>query len=137
MGYYSDVMLVTDYTNKMIVEEIFAKWAAHENASGGNVLEWSENPAGFEYTQYEGPYYNRREIKLIMWEWKEVRWGYDWSMTDAIIADLSKQLYYQESPVKIPYEHFGLIVLGEEVNDNQQYGNPADYAMGIQKEITW
>jgi hypothetical protein len=137
MGYYSDVMLVTDYTNKMLVEEIFAKWAEHENASGGNVLSWAENPEGFEYVHYEGPFYKRREVKLIMWEWKQVRWGYPWSMTDEITAELEKVLYYQEAPVRIPYAHFGLIVLGEDTNDNKEFGSPSDYGMGIQKEITW
>lgn len=138
MGYYCDVMLITEYENKELVEGIFAKWAEHENASGGNVLSWAENPEGFEYTHYEGPYYNRREVSMIMWEWNQVRWGYDWAMTDEIIKDLEKELFYSESETGYgEYSHFGMIVVGEDDNDVHRYGHPSDYGMGIKTEITW
>ena len=135
MGYYSDVMLVTDLENKGIVEDIFAKIG--ENAPSGNLLLAAENPEGFEYTDRIGPYYNSKERKLIMWEWKEMRWtGYD-QMTDYVALEqaLEDALTYADTYGEWP--HYGLIVVGEDYDDNRLEGSPSDYGMGIQREITW
>jgi len=138
MGYYSDVMLITEMENKDIVEGIFEEYAGSGNPA--NILEWAENPKGFEYTHYEGPYYDRRERDLIMWEWKGMRWGYGFTRTDEIEQALIAELTYAEGevgPFNKEYPHYGLIVIGEDLEDTRLEGVPYDYGMDVKRTIDW
>ncbi len=135
MGYYSNVMLVTNLENRGIVESVFERIG--EDTSMGNLLLAAENPDGFEYEDHTGPYYNRKTRKLIMWEWKDMRWtGYDsWNDYVALEKALEDALTYDDSHGT--WAHYGLIVLGEDTDDNRLEGSPWDYGMGIDREITW
>ena len=139
MGYYSDVMLITDVENTEIIYSIFEEFAG--SGDPPNILEWSENPEGFEWERYEnrGLGQTSVEIPLIMWEWKSMRWGYGFTRTDEIEKALDKALTYADTsmhPTAL-YAHYGLIVIGEELEDIRLEGSPWDYGMDVNRTIEW
>ena len=141
MGYYSDVMFITDAENTEIVKEIFAEFAGSGTPS--NILEWSDNTEGFEYTHYEPGMWGQPSIErpLIMWEWEGMRWGYRFTRTDEIEKAIEEALTYADTsgPYKgrEKYPHYGLIVIGEEHDDLRLEGSPDDYGMSIERTIKW
>ena len=140
MGYYSDVMLITDAENTEIVKEIFAEFAG--SGDPPNILEWSENPEGFEWEKNESLGWGRPSIArpLIMWEWKGMRWGYRFTRTDEIENAIEAALTYADTsgPYKDKeYPHYGLIVIGEELDDMRMEGSPYDYGMSVERTIKW
>ena len=48
MGYYSDVMLITEVENREIVEDIFSRFSKESSLEPPNLLSWAENKDGFE-----------------------------------------------------------------------------------------
>ena len=140
MGYYSDVMLITDRENTEIIYEIFEEFAG--SGDPPNILEWSENSIGFEWERYENRGLGQTSVErpLIMWEWKSMRWGYGFTRTEEIEQALDESLTYADTsgPFKgVEYPHYGLIVIGEEINDIRLEGSPYDYGMNVNRTIEW
>lgn len=138
MGYYSDVMLITDASNASRVRVIFETLKGSGDPQ--NILLWADDPEGFEYTDYYGPYGNRTERKLIMWQWSGMRWGYKFTRTDELEKAIDEELTYKDNPptyTKDAYAHYGIIVLGEDLEDTRLVGNPQEYGMWVDRKITW
>ena len=140
MGYYSDVMLITDIENRELVYEIFAEFAG--NGDPPNILEWSENPEGFEWDRYVSRGWGQSSTTrpLIMWEWEGMRWGYRFARTDEIEKALDDALTYADSSGPFPdreYPHYGLIVIGEDLEDMRLEGSPDEYGMYVERTIKW
>lgn len=136
MGYYSDVMLITNIENKDTVEAIFDSFKGSGNPQ--NILEWADIKDGFTWVVNDWQGIRGNDVELIMWQWSGMRWGYGFTRTDEIEEALVDILTYKDDNFNFPaYAHFGLIVIGEDLDDTRLVGNPAEYGMSVTRTISW